>query len=136
MYIEISTHKMGIHDREFQLHFKGYKDDEECSIESGGDFMQYEYYYLGHYYSYCGIRQTRRGDKIIYSQTVMLTFGKDPVSSLVHRTEQIAFEFECVMDADAKVKLLGPGHVNVSSLEEQSFEKGNVSKEYFVQRVI
>ena len=136
MYIEISTHKMGIHDREFQLHFKGYKDDEECSIESGEDFMQYEYYYLGHYYSYCGIRQTRRGDKIIYSQTVMLTFGKDPVSSLVHRTEQIAFEFECVMDADAKVKLLGPGHVNVSSLEEQSFEKGNVSKEYFVQRVI
>jgi len=128
MYIEISTHKMGIHGREFQMHFKGYYGDEECSIESGKEFMDYDYYYLGHYFNFCGIQQFTRGNKVIYNQTIYLTFGKDPASTLVHRTERITIDFECVLDKDAKVKLLGPGHVNVSSLEPQSFEKADVGK--------
>uniref|UniRef100_A0A7M5WSR2 ZP domain-containing protein n=1 Tax=Clytia hemisphaerica TaxID=252671 RepID=A0A7M5WSR2_9CNID len=90
MLLEISAEKLGIENREFQMHFNGYFDDQKCSIESGSNINDFDYYFLANFYKDCGIQESVMDTKTVYNQTVCITFDRDLKS-------QIAFDFECVL---------------------------------------
>ena len=90
MLLEISAEKLGIESREFQMHFDGYFDDRKCSIESGSNIKDFDYYFLANFYKDCGIRKAVMDTKTVYNQTVCITFDRDLKS-------QIEFDFECVL---------------------------------------
>jgi len=119
--INLNLTKAQEHGRDFVFKFDG-SSDPACSVDSSagaeGSLV------LTSSYNDCGIEVSAEGDTVKYSQKVQVIYGQNPASSLVYRAEKaLTFEIECVKTAGNVVALAGAGHVNVSSLEEQTVSK-------------
>lgn len=117
MTIDLDAAKFNKHGRDFTFAFKD-TTDAGCSVGSGdanGDSLV-----LAADFNECGIAVSTEDGSIKYSQTLYVTYGMNPSSSIVFREERITFEVECVKSAGAEVTLGGAGYVNVTSIEEQT----------------
>eukprot|EP00111_Clytia_hemisphaerica_P020197 TCONS_00059522-protein len=123
MTITLDKDKFDQHGRQFRLHFKG-ATDPACTVKSdaGADGALT----ITSNYNACGI-VLAVAEEVSYSQTVLVTYGKTP-NSFVQREEVISFEVSCNVDAAVAVGLAGAGHVNVTSLEEQTISKSEASE--------
>jgi len=124
MTIDLDAAKFNKHGRGFTFAFKD-TTDVGCSVGSGdanGDSLV-----LAADFNECGIAVSSEDGSIKYSQTLYVTYGMNPSSSIVFREERITFEVECVKPAGAEVTLGGAGYVNVTSIEEQTVSQSDES---------
>jgi len=123
MTVTLDKDKFDQHGRQFRLHFKG-ATDPACTVKSdaGADGALT----ITSNYNACGI-VLAVAEEVSYSQTVLVTYGTTP-NSFVQREEVISFEVSCNVDAAVAVGLAGAGHVNVTSLEEQTISKSEASE--------
>ena len=128
MTVTLDKDKFDQHGRKFRLHFKG-ASDPACGVSSdaGADGALA----ITSNYNACGINLAINDGEVSYSQTVLVTYGMT-ANSIVQRQEVISFEVSCTVDASVAVGLAGAGHVNVSSLEEQTIAKCKQPQVYFL----
>ena len=124
MTVDLDATKFKKHGRSFTFSFKG-ASKAECSIDSTqavGDSLV-----LSTDFNKCGIVVSTDAGTIAYKQTLYVTYGMNPNSNLVFRQERITFEVECLKKSSATIELAGDGHVNVSSLEEQTVSQCKIT---------
>ena len=123
MTLKINYTKFNSHGRPFKIHFKE-ADHSSCHVaHNSTDNLVNDQLFIHSSYNSCGIQVFQRGFDIVYNQTILLTYGKNPKSDLVYREEVITFDVGCTKINNLTVNLDQLGHVNVSSLTPQTFVK-------------
>ena len=125
MTLQINFTKFSLHGRPFKMHFLN-ATDPACSVPHNSTDLVDDKLQIHASYESCGIEVFQRGGDIIYNQTVLLTYGKNPDSELVFREEDITFAVQCVKGRNSTVFLESLGHVNVTGIETQTFKKGEI----------
>ena len=118
--------KLNSHNRDFKIHFLN-QTNITCQVahNSTENIINNQTIWLESDYDKCGIDVQQRDGKIVYNQTVVVTYGKDLVSTIVSRKENTFFTAECLKANNFTVQLEG-NYFNVTFMKKQTFHKGKV----------
>ena len=124
MTIYLNYTKLLQRNQQFKVYFKG-SNNASCITHhnTSTNNINNKTIFLQANFDECGINMFAKDGNIVYNQTILVTFGKNPTGSqIVFRQEEIAFDVECTKLNNITVHLDG-AYVNVTSLKKQTFSK-------------
>jgi len=78
-------------------------------------------------FNQCAIAVAQENENIVYKQTIVVTFGQNPKSSLVYREEKVKLQMRCEKANNLTVNLDGK-FINVTAIAERKINKTRDAK--------
>lgn len=113
--------------RDFEIKFLGQEGVSGCSmVMSNTTNTNGAMIYIEADYENCGVTIYEDNDKLIYNQTVIVLYGRNPSNSLVFREEHDEYIVKCIKDRGQTESLVNP--INVTARETGNAETNDTAE--------
>jgi len=129
MKVKFNKTVLDLHKRPYKIHFLN-TNVSSCIAPHNTTtnlMSNNETIWLQANFNQCAIAVHQEQGSIVYKQTVAVTYGTNPKSSLVFREEKILFEARCTKSNNFTVVLDGE-YLNVTALQKMTFNKTNTAE--------